>query len=436
MGRIAPRIAKFDNIYNLICVEADSGFLTGSVYSYPRLRQSTDLLHWSNGRIMQDVTTTFGVNFIKDTAPGGSRARYILVAMTTIQYNNAYAQSDANNYFDASSKILEYKRTDQLDKPCTLEIVLDNASNALISKISDYLNTSYEPIGINTLVNLNEGYYTGSPPTSQETVNTGRYHIKKIEFERSPGVSQIRLHCRDLTYLLDQESRFQTIYTSKDLTWLLTEICAKAGIFSISLPGTSQMSTTITSFTLHAGQPYRRAIDELCRVGWLEYFLDQTEQLVFKELSSGDASVWTYTPEIEKWSVGTNDIQGNHVIVTGQRSPGGPLGNITTGEAYDNIHARAVGFERLIMIHDQKLTTAGLCENAAGFIMDQERRDQYEHSIKVPANPALQLLDPIETVDTGSQSTGIDNTSRIVRQEVQFNASKAEYQQTILLEGL
>ena len=436
LGRISPRIAKIDNIYNLICVEADSGFLTGSVYSYARLRQSKDLLHWSNGRIFQDVTTTFGVNFIKNTAPSQSRARYILVAMTTIKYNNAYQQSDQNNYFDASSSITEYKRIDQLDKPGGLEIVLDNANNALISYISDYLNTSYEAIGINTLVTLNEGYYTGSPPTVQETVNVGKYHIKLIEFERSPGISQIRLHCRDLTYLLDQESRFQTIYTSKDITWLITEITAKAGMFDISLPATSQMSTTITSFTLHAGQPYRRAINELCRIGWLEYFLDQTETLKFKELASEDASVWTYEPEIEKWSIGTNDIQGNHVIVTGRRAPGGPLGNITTGEAYDNVHAHAVGFERLIMVHDQKLGTAGLCEDAAGFIMDQEHRDQYDHVVKVPANPALQLLDPITTTDTGVQSTGIDNVSRVIRQEVRYNPGNAVYEMEIHLEGV
>lgn len=436
LQRISPRIAKIDNIYNLICVEADSGFLTGSVYSYPRLRQSADLIHWSNGRIFQDVSSTYGVNFIKDTAPGGSRARYILAAMTTIKYNNAYSQSDVHNYFDASSKILEYKRVDQLDRPGTLEITLDNMNNALITKISDYLNTSYEPIGINTLINLNEGYYTGTPPTSQETVNTGKYHIQKIAFERSPGVSTIRLHCRDLTYLLDIESRFQNVYTGQTVSWLITEICSRAGILSISISNTSQIGVAISTFTLHAGQKYRAALNELCRIGWLEYFLDQTETLIFKELSGSDPSVWTYQPEIEKWSIGTDDIQANHVIVTGKRAPGGPLGNITTGESYDNIHAHAIGFERVAIAHDQKLTSAVLCANAAGFIQAQDKRDQYDHKLEVPANPALQLLDGITTTDISSQSTGISHVSRIIKQEIQFNGSNALYQQVIQLEGL
>jgi hypothetical protein len=436
LGRIAPRVAKFDNLYNLIYVEADSGFLTGSVYSYPRLRQSADLQHWSNGRIMQDVTTTYGVNFVKTTPPGGSRAVYVLSAMSGIQLNNAYAQSDASQYLDVSSKIESYKRTDQLDKPCTLEMVLDNQNSQLTSKVADYVNEIYAPIGIHTLVNFNEGYYTGTPPTSQESVNTGRYHIQKINFIRSPGVSQIRILARDLTLLLDMESRFQNVYGNQLVSWLITEICAKAGIFNVSLPGTSQMSTNVVTFTLHAGQKYRAALNELCRIGWLEYFLDQTETLIFKELSGSDTSVWTYQPEIESWSIGTEDIQANHVIVTGQRAPGGPLGNVTTGEAYDNIHAHAVGFERVAIAHDQKLTSAALCATAAGFIQSQDKRDQYAHQITITANPALQLLDPITTTDTSSQSTGISNTSRIIKQEVVFSAEHAIYSQTIDLEGL
>lgn len=204
----------------------------------------------------------------------------------------------------------------------------------------------------------------------------------------------------------------------------------------MSVPATTQMSTSLGLFVLHAGQKYRSVLNELCRVGWLEYFLDQTETLIFKELSSGDASVWTYTPEIEKWSIGTDDIQANHVIVIGKPPGGGALGSIKAGEAYDNIHAHAVGMERVATHNDQKLTTSGLAAQSASFLMDQERRDQYHHVVTVPANPALQLLDPIRTVDSGSQLTGVDNTSRIIRQEVVYSAQHAIYSQSIELEGV
>lgn len=436
IARVSPRVAFFDGLYNLICVESDSGAITGTVYSYPRLRQSKDFIHWSNGTIMQDVSSSYGANLVKTTPPGGSRAMYVLSAMSKIQLNNAYSQSDANNYLDASSKILEYKRVDQLDRPGTLELVLDNVNANLMTSVSDYLNSIYCPIGINNLINLNEGYYTGSPPTTAESVNTGKYHIQKIKIERRPGVNQIRLTARDLTYLLDQENRFQISYLNQVLSWMIPEICARAGIFNVSVPSTTQMSTSLGLFVLHAGQKYRAALDELCRVGWLEYFLDQTETIIFKELSGSDTSVWTYTPEIENWTIGTDDIQANHVIVIGKPPTGGILGAISAGEAYDMKHIKAVGIERVLTHSDQKLVTSGLAAQSATFLMQQEQRDQYAHSIVVPANPALQLLDAIQTNDTGTQSTGINNTSRIIKQEIVFNASKGEYQQTIGLEGL
>ena len=126
----------------------------------------------------------------------------------------------------------------------------------------------------------------------------------------------------------------------------------------------------------------------------------------------------------------------DHVIVTGKPPVGGALGAITVGEAYDMTHIKAVGVERLLTSSDQKLVSTGLCATSAGFIMSQAQRDQYEHIIEVPANPALQLLDVITTADTSSQSTGISNSSRILKQEVTFLAEKAEFIQKIELEGL
>lgn len=59
IGRFAPRLSLADGLYTLTCIEFDTGLLTGSVYSYPRLRQSAApflpcgksagsqfLLHW------------------------------------------------------------------------------------------------------------------------------------------------------------------------------------------------------------------------------------------------------------------------------------------------------------------------------------------------------------------------------------------------------
>src|SRR5579859_1721238 len=78
IGRFAPRLSFADGVYTLTCIESDSGLLTGSVYNYPRLRQSADLVHWSNGMIVHDITCSYGANAFKLPTPntGSAGSRY------------------------------------------------------------------------------------------------------------------------------------------------------------------------------------------------------------------------------------------------------------------------------------------------------------------------------------------------------------------------
>src|SRR5260370_20225496 len=99
IGRYNPRIALFDGLYQLVAVEVDSGFLTGSVYSYPRVRQSKDGIHWSNGVIYQDVSTTYGGKILKVTPPNTSRARYVLCRKPT-DHPGGYCNGDIPHQAD------------------------------------------------------------------------------------------------------------------------------------------------------------------------------------------------------------------------------------------------------------------------------------------------------------------------------------------------
>ncbi len=437
IARISPRIAAFDGIFNLTCIEADSGFLTGSIYSYPRVRQSQDLVHWSGGYILHDMPCTYGATIFKCTPPSASRAYYIATCMPFIRQGTSFQTSDSTQYIDLSARVLEYKRTDEIGKPSKLSVVLDNAGSSLTPFVATY-GATYKPIGINTSLVLSEGYRTGTPPTTIETVMVAKYHIRQIIFERAPGKNQLRLEAEDLSCLLDQNNRYQATYTNQPLSWMITEICARAGLLSISLPTTVQMSTNVTTFILHAGQRYRQALDELCRIGWLEYFLDQNETMQFRELSPSDPSVWTYTPEIETLAIGSSDLRGNHILVSGKPPAGGPLGSITNGEAYDDVHMHATGLERLVISADPKLASSSLCATKAGFILAQEQRNQTAHSIEVPANPALQILDVIAVNDVNSSigGTGLALTARILKNETHFIVEKAIYKSILHLEGL
>lgn len=436
IGRAWPQLTFFDGLYALICIESDSGLLTGTSYSYPRVRQSADLFHWSNGIILHELSAQYGALFLKCTPPGTSRARYVAAVQSTVQLGQDFQQSDASQYANLSGQVLAYQREEQVGKPSKLIVTLDNSNSQLTPLVASY-GTVYQPIGLNTSLVLSEGYLTGNPPVTTEAIKVGTFHINQIVFERAPDKHQIRLIGYDLSRNLDMLNRYQSSYSNQSLSWLVSEICARAGLFSVNLPTTSQMSQTVGNFVLHAGQSYRRALDELCRVYWLEYFLDQNETLQVRELSPTDPSVWSYAPEIETLSLGSDDLRANHIVVSGKPPTGGQLGALTNGEAYDDSNAHVIGLERVILHADPKLASGAQCVSKAAFLLAQEQRQQVHHQVTLPANPALQLLDALTLTDQSAPAgTGLSALVRIHQLTVTFSAQKSEYHITLFLEGL
>jgi hypothetical protein len=437
IGRFSPRIGFADGIYSLTNIESDSGILTGSVYSYPRLRQSADLVHWSNGMILHDLTCSYGAGAFKltTTNSGSSGPRYYVVSMSTIFSAPAFQNSNLAQYLDVSAAVLTYQRREQLDKPSRLEVLIDNNRGIYDSLLTS--TSSFQPIGLNASLVLSEGYKTGTPPTVNDVVKVGTYHIEQIHVVRSPQENQILIVGLDVTRNLDLISRYQNTYTNQTVGYLIAEVCARAGLFSPSLPSTTQMGQVVTTFVLQAGQSYRHALDELCNTYSLSYFLDQNETLQFRELSSSDASVWTYQAEIELVSFGSNDQRANHVIVSGKPPTGGQTGALTTAEAYDDTNLHLVGVERLLHHVDQKLTSTTECGEKATFLLQQEARAQTIHTVTVPLNPALQLLDGITLIDSVAPGgSGLQSTCRITHVLAHYEAQKGIDDLQLTLEGM
>jgi hypothetical protein len=437
IGRLAPRLSLADGLYTLTCIESDTGSMTGTVYSYPRLRQSADLIHWSNGMIVHDISCTYGAVSFKLSAPqsGNSGARYYVASLSVVFSAPAFQSSNANQFVDVSASVLSYQRHEEAGKPARLEVLIDNVAGLYNTLVTT--GSTYRPIGLNTSLVLSEGYKTGTPPTVADRVKVGVYHIEQIHFVRSPQENHLLLVGLDATRVLDLESRYQMTYTNQTLGYLVSEIAARGGLFSPALPTTSQMSQVIPSFVLKAGQTYRQALDELCSAYGLVYFLDQNETLQFKELSASDPSVWSYQPEIELVSFGSNDMRANHIIVSGKPPSGGVPGSLTTAEAYDDAHLHLVGQERLLHHVDLKLTSISQCAQKASFLMAQEVRAQVMHTVTVALNPALQLFDGITLVDSGSPvGSGQNSSCRIIRILAHFDAPHGVYDLQLTLEGM
>ena len=129
IGRVSPRLSLATGLFTLACVEYDTGTLTGSVYNYPRLRQSADLQHWSEGRILHDFAATYGVVALDWSSPpaGSAGARGYVVSPGIIYSAPLFGTSNAAVYLDASASVLSYTRQEHPGKPAQLEILLDNA---------------------------------------------------------------------------------------------------------------------------------------------------------------------------------------------------------------------------------------------------------------------------------------------------------------------
>lgn len=433
IGRIAPHLSFADGLYTLTCTESDSGSLTGTLYSYPRLRQSSDLIHWSQGLIVHDMTCTYGALALKLPTPnsGTAGARYYLASLPTIYSAPMFQSSNTRQYLDVSNAILSYQRHEQIGRPSRLEVVLDNAHgfyNALMTT-----SASYQPIGLNASLVLSEGYKAGSA----HTVKVGVFHLEQIRFVRSPLENRLVLIGDDLSRNLDLIARYQITYINRTLGYLITEMCAQAGLFSIVLPTTSQISQNLSPFVLQAGQSYRHALDELCSTYGLSYFLDQNETVQFRELASSDPSIWSYQPEIESVTFGNNDQRANHIIVTGRLPTSGGAGSLTTAEAFDDPHLHLLGLERLLYHVDPKLTSTTQCNQKATFLLAQEVRRQVEHTVTVPLNPALQVLDGITLIDSAAPvGSGQNVTCRIIQIHAHFDAQQAIDDMHLMLEGL
>ena len=440
IGRIAPRLTSANGLYTLACVEYDTGTLTGSIYNYPRLRQSADLQHWSEGRILHDFAAIYGVVALDWPSPlsGNAGARSYVVSPGTIYSAPLFQTSNAAMFVDVSGSVLSYTRQEHAGKAARLEVVLDNTRGVYNGLVTGPGATgNYQSIGLNASLVLSEGYHTGTPPSTPMVVKVGTYHLTHIQFVRGPESNRLHLLALDMSRNLDLIARYQQNYSNQALGYLITEMAARAGLFSLVLPTTSQMAQLVPAFVLQAGQTYRHALDELCSTYGLVYFLDQDEVLQVRELAASDLAVWSYQPEIESVSFGGTDLRANHIVVSGKPPAGMVSTALTTAETFDDAHLRQIGLERLLHHVDPKLSTSAQCAQKASFLLAQEVRAQIEHSVTVPLNPALQLFDGLTLTDSAAPlGSGQSSTCRVRVLRAHYDASHSLNELQIQLEGL
>jgi hypothetical protein len=422
LTRTYPRLSIFDGRYNLAYLEGDSGVLTGLVYSYVRLRQSPDFTHWSDGLLLSQQWG-FGPTWLKAPTPpsGAAGPAYYVLDNALAWRAPLYDPANPASLLDVSAQTLGVLRHEQRGRPGQITLRLSNAGGQY---------NTLSMLGLNTSVALAEGY---NDPTSgaPSVIPVGVYYVDRYQYLRAPDHNELLIFASDATKRLDRSARLQTAYVGQPLSWLLTELAARAGIFAVTIPATSQFSQIVPSFVMPAGQTLRQGLEELCSIYAVYYFLDQTETLQFRELSASDAAVWTYQPEIESLTLGSDDQRANHIIVTGRASSG----TLVYGESYDFAHLNQTGQERPLYHTDARLTTSAQANLKASFLLADEQRAGAHHTISVPANPGLQLLDVLSLIDSPAPTgTGQSPHARINALKVTYTPQQARFEMTLTLE--
>jgi hypothetical protein len=422
LNRFYPRLHVFDGLYNLCYLEVDNGAYTNLVYSYARLRQSPDFIHWSDGLLLSQ-TFAFGPTWLKAPTPpeGAAGPAYYVLDNTYAWRAPVYNPTNPNSLLDVSAQALEFQRVEKSRSAGEISLRLSNEGGQY---------NSLPMLGLNTSIALAEGYH--DPGTNQpSTIAVGVYYVDRVQYLRAPDHNELLITARDATKRLDRSARLQTAYSGQTLAWLLTELAARAGLFAVSIPATTQFSEIVPLFVVPASYTLRQALNELCSIYAVAYFLDETETLQFRELASADAPVWSYQPEIETLTLGSDDLRANHIIVTGRASTGA----LVFGESYDFAHITQTGQERPLYHTDPRLTTSTQAALKAAFLLADEQRAGTHHTISVPANPGLQLLDVVTLTDSAAPiGTGQSTNARITALHVTYTPQQALYAMTLALE--
>ena len=103
----------------------------------------------------------------------------------------------------------------------------------------------------------------------------------------------------------------------------------------------------------------------------------------------------------------------------------------------DDANTHLVGMERLLHHTDLKLTSVSQCAQKAAFLLAQEARSQLAHTVNVPLNPALQLLDAVTLIDSAAPlGSGQSSVCRIASVLAHFDARHGLYDVQLEFEGL
>lgn len=369
-----PRVSVYDGRYHVAYVVADSGTVSGLVWSRAALAHSLDGIHWTDP--LED-----GNSYTHGAVPLKHAAGYVLAAPDTAALAPLYSGSPLQ-YRDCSADVSRLEVIQKDGEPGTLLVTLQNDA-------AQY--SGLAALRPNAALRLSLGY------AGAGTVPAYLFYIDDWSFLRAADENEVVITASDAAAWLDRQSRATLQYAGQTVEWLARETLARAGLLSITLPATAQFSQVVAAFTIPAGTTWRVALARLSLLYGFDAAAraqpDGSDAFVVIEKNPADAPVWSFGGEVEEVVLARSGDRANHVLVFGAPAASGP----PVGEAWDWADVADTGQERYLHAVEPMITTRTGAGIRATLDLNGEARHGQSGSLATALHPGLELWDVVTT---------------------------------------
>jgi hypothetical protein len=409
-----PHLAVFDGAYRLNWQVADTGSVSGLVYTRVARAASADFVHWQAG--LEDAQSfPHGASWVWHAAGQA------LVASEAVRWAPAY--DPVGGYRDLTGDIVALDLREREGAPAQLVVTLDNSTGV-------YSNLpALQP---NAYLLLSQGCAgAGLAPTHL-------LYLEQWTFVRAVDEASLVLVARDRAQFLARQVRYPLAYANRTVAFILADLAAQAGFEQpASIDTAAQFSQIPALFQATPGQTYLQAIDRLLGLAdggylartvtgaGLAFGAVETLRVVSK--SASQASVWAYGDDLEHLQVTHSGDRANHLMVYGpQKLP------TALAEVWDFADLAVVGQERYALMVEQLATSANTAGLTASQALAREQRLATQVTMVAAPHPGIELYDVVTITD--SLLTGVE--CRIVAIAYSFHPGKGLYDMVLTGEGI
>lgn len=181
----------------------------------------------------------------------------------------------------------------------------------------------------------------------------------------------------------------------------------------------NQMYTQVETFTLNPGDDLENSLDTVVGITLNFFFSDLLGRFKVHQLNSSDPSTYTYQNQLMLQQVDLSDKEySNRVTVNG---------NNVTATVQDNVSIAETGYVKDLVIVDSNITTYTDAVLRANYELVNAKKFDIQYSPKQVLNVGSEIFDVVTVINSGNNSTGVNQAVRTYSQEIDVVADPVSY---------